>query len=328
MTVSLAGFAALSATIIDWADSQLAPFGASVTDDNVRKLVDHYMRPWDVDGRPVDRHTWDARKHAVITRRTQKGTSTQRVTRGGVAFVIGAHDIPTLLAMCGRKVRGGWDVLAVRRATDVLYRHDHVPALAGTELRAFAEVIPGDVATAAEMVGAGSHTCDTAGYLNVTSAVRDIVAGERRDRPETRLRWPTRVTLRKPTPRKGERETWGAALVTSADRDDRVHVGATTIDRPTRARRNGQARREARTIAAYRVETIDAMIDALRATTIAPGERVTFSGDDFRATITRGRSAAAKYNARVVCDGADPVSIRGSRSVGAVADRVAILAAQ
>lgn len=141
-------------------------------------------------------YTWEARKHETVSRRSNSGRTSQRVTRFGAAYVSGALDIDVhgrpLLAECGpdvnvidpasaaarmllaacesvdrhgrpiiRRGRHGLSAIDIARITDAAFTGcDLPPLLNGTEVRQFQQQIHKDRTASAATT---THTTDITG---------------------------------------------------------------------------------------------------------------------------------------------------------------------
>lgn len=282
------------ADLVEWAQGKCAEYGVEPTPANVAFVAAVYNTPpAPVVGSPVDADTWSARQHDVKTSRTTKGATTSKVTKRGSAFVVGSHDIPVLLEMSGRKLRGGWSTLAVQRATDRLY--PQLPKLLGTDVMAWQQVV---------------HTDRS-----------DAASGKAGESGDTRITWPARMSLRKPAKRASDPIETPSHLIAAHDDPERIWHGHRLVVR--KPARSHYVKRAARTIGAYRTDTIGHALDALRTIDLAKGQRVTFTGVDWNLMVTRGMRATKPINATVRRDGAETITLRNSTSPAAIADRIA-----
>lgn len=269
---------------------------------------------------------WQARQHETVTRRSNSGRTNVKVTRRGVASVIGAIDGPdgcgTALAHVGaRRTRTGWDALGVIRATKLLYRADEVPPMIGTDAVAWSDIIAGDASTT-DVHGVARHTGDASGYLTLTSALSEALQGPERAR-EGRMTWQARTSLRKPARRRTDPVDDGTRLVGAHVDSERLWHGHRLVRRAPAVKRG--AVRATRTVGAFRADTLDAALDAMRGAQLAAGERATFAAGDWSLTVTRGKSTRKAWSARAKRDGAEAVAVTGSVSGAACADRLARL---
>lgn len=333
------------------ATERCADYGVDPTPGNVAFVAAVYNSPQHADGRPVDRDAWAGRNHAETVKRSRKGATSKIIRARGRAFVIGAHDIPVLLDVCGRHdhdgkrlgmLRGGWSTLAVQRATDQLYR-GQIPDMLGTDVESWAEVIHAD-RSATDVHGVAVHRSDVAGYLNVTSATRGVLVTDRRT-SGGKVSWPTRLSIRKPAKRASDpvpavRATaidgahlaaiptdtpdWHAVRVLPViaghvDRD-RMWIGHRLVNRD--AAKHARTATAARTVGAFRADSLAMALDAMGTTSLAAGERATFTADDWTLTITRGKSDRKAWSARAR-RGDDPaIAVKGAATSSAVATRL------
>jgi hypothetical protein len=198
------------------------------------------LRDVDVTGLAPD--PYDARRHTVRTGRTRKGRATAEVTH------YGRNPAPTTDRASGLAAAGAIELARFTRAhecdcslTDGRTTCDvetHVPAMLGTEVRAFAQVTPKLSPVAPSRIrgvtawnGApmltdaayGVHTdacgvartaSDMAGWYSVP---RDYLDGTRSASDAATAPWPTRTAMPTRRPRTGEAPVTVAPLVVDDD---------------------------------------------------------------------------------------------------------------
>lgn len=276
---------------------------------------------------------WSATEHAVKRERGKKGTSV-KVVRRGAAYVIGStagtsgddHGMldgcDTLVHHYGRRMAHGWDAIGIAKMTSAMF--PEIPAMIGSEAVAWSEIVPADVSST-DVHGVAVHSADATGYLTCTSAIVDAVTGPARGGSRKVVAWPTRNTIRKARARTNDPEGNDVELVAPASDLEHVWVGHTLVKRPPV--KHARTARAARTVGAYRADTLSHALAALEGRTVEPGQRVTVSGDTWSLTVRRSAAAKRAWHARVKRDGAEPVEVRNGASLGAILTRVATVTA-
>lgn len=277
--------------------------------------------------RAVDDRAFQARKHETITRRTNKGATTQRVTRRGYSQHPGdftrsdGDTLPVLAEVLGIH-RGvyGWSGIDLVRLADAAYSSEGLEPLLGTDAMAFAQVIhAGEGAQASP--GVVAHHDDMLGFFHprLNGAIR--TPGARKSsvkRHPVRLRLPA-VRTRKRDPRTittvGNRVTV-TYLTAPSDDPDRIFHGHRAFTRGTTTRT--RTRRTAQVDAAHKVDTMSEALDALAH--VNRGERVVMRVDGM--TIRASRSKSDRWSFRYRTASGLSVSVEGARTVDAVRRRV------
>lgn len=271
----------------------------------------------------------EVRSHDVVKRRTSKGATTGRVVRFGKAQVstgssavtdadaspFGVGRMAAFMLELEHLPRGafGYNAIALAKLTDRLCEGYDLPALLGTEVRGFEQIVPEspDVEPLTASVVA-RHRCYLSGGqvpgLDEIATPASVYGVQTRYNVST-TNYPTRrrITFRR---RRSETaivrdelrdftvsdtphwETWKCHhLVSATDQPDAMFVGWRKVPRVP-ARKNGNRRgvRIARTVVLDAPLPTDheAFEIALRA--LAPGQRATYSHDGHKVTVTRAPS--------------------------------------
>lgn len=273
----------------------------------------------------------EVRSHDVIKRRTSKGATTGRVVRFGKAQVstgssavtdadaspFGVGRMAAFMLELEHLPRGtfGYNAIALAKLTDRLCEGYDLPALLGTEVRGFEQIVPEspDVEPLTASVVA-RHRCYLSGgsvpTLDEIATPASVYKVQTRYNAST-TNYPTRrrLTFRARTAERtaviGERSlhqpdvsdvpdwrTWKViALPASADRPDAYWHGHQLTPRvPARKNGNKRGARVARTVVVEAPLPTDHEAFEVALRQLAPGQRATYNHEGHKVTVTRAPS--------------------------------------
>jgi hypothetical protein len=299
---------------------------------------------------------YEAVRATVKVNRTRKGRTQVKVLRHGDVFVIGSEyangvesdgrytdctarvhltTARALIAQCRLGARGGRSAIDLVKLTNRAYALPMV----GTDVRAYAQIIPSDLSTAhlaapcarhrSELVDAGCDVPDIVRHAAQRDAAHDATTASQRARERVGT-----IVRRKRDPeaqngtqhllaQRSDGTSWFAVRELDAPADDpatmfvghrRVIRGETDRD----VRDEGTQRRAARTIGHDENTADETRVRAL-CDTLNRGERVTFSRGAVSGTISRAPGKAGQLAYSVKVNG-----VRVTHGVARTADRVAV----